>query len=124
VSPEIGMRSSGSDDNVVIWNMVSSLEKDAAVLQIEAHYIANQHFDVLLAAHYAPDRSSDLCGRQRSQRYLIQPRLQRVVVLGVKNGKVDIGFSESERRLEAAEAAPDHHNVWTARLAVACHSAY
>src|SRR5262249_3674370 len=124
VSPKIGMGSAGGDHNVVIWNTDALFENDAVILEVKPNYIADQHFDVLLAAHHAPDPSSDLCGRQCSQRHLIEHWVKSVVVLAVKERNGAIGLIESERGLESAKTSADYHNVWTSVLAVVFHDGY
>ena len=75
-------------------------------------HVGEQHRDVLLVAQHPPDRRGDVARRQRRRRDLVQQRLEEMVVVAVDQRDADRRARERPRRVEAAEAAADDHDVW------------
>jgi hypothetical protein len=53
----------------------------------------------------------DVCGRQHSQRDLVQERLEGVMIPAIDQNDVDGEFGEAERCVQTGEAASDNHNA-------------
>ena len=100
---EIGMPRAGGDDQVI--------EADPAIL---GHHFIRRKIDVDDAIHedgrvlLVPEDVADGCGdlsrRQAGGRYLIEQRLEEMIVAAIDDGHIGIRLAKVERCLEAAEA--------------------
>ena len=78
-----------------------------ARLQVEAGDLGHQDANVAVTLEDRPQRIGDLAGRERSGRDLVGERLEEVEVPSIDERDLDRRPPQPERRLEAAEAAPD-----------------
>ena len=110
VMAEVRVAGAGRHDQGVVVDRIP-FQQHAPLLEIEAANLAEHDADVALALEDSAQRGGDLAGRQRAGGHLIEQRLEEVEVAAVHERDVDARPAQRAHRLQAGEAAADHHDA-------------
>jgi len=80
------------------------------MLKVNARHLGHLEAEILLPAKDAPHRLGDLFGIQVGRRYLIEQRLEEVVIVPVDQGDIHGSPAQHLRSLQPAETGPDNDN--------------
>ena len=115
---EVGVRGAGRDDEEVVRHHAVA-EQHALAAHVDGGRLAEDHPGVLLPAEDAPDGRRDVARVQRRRRYLVEERLEEVVVAPIDQRHLHRSAAQRLGGVETPEpAAQDGH----ARLSHAGHS--
>jgi hypothetical protein len=101
----------GREDQPIIALVCASAGFDNVRLRINTDYLIEQYRRITLAAENNPDRFGDVGRRQCRGRYLIQQRLEQVIVVAVDQPNVDRGPRKTARRHQPAKAGANDHDT-------------
>jgi hypothetical protein len=77
------------DDQRVVFEAFAVSELDTLAQWIDICDLAEQNASIFLAAQHAAQRSSNLAGRKRACRHLIQQRLEQMIITPIDKRHVD-----------------------------------
>src|SRR5262245_52109381 len=81
------------------------------VFQIHFGDFAHLEGDVFLLAENCPQGVGDLCGKQTCNSYLVEQRLEEMVVMPVHERDVRWGLCQAVRNFHSAEAGTDNNDM-------------
>ena len=102
-------RARREDDGIV--GEVPVTEEDPPAVQVHALDLGQEDRDVSRMAQDGAKRARDVGRRERRRGHLIEERLEQMVVSTVQDGDANGTAGQPARRVQAAEAAPDDHDV-------------
>jgi len=105
---EIGMAGACGQDEVVVRN-VGLGGLDHAPIEIEARGFCQQNFDVVVSAKNRANRRGDFSGGKTGGGYLVEKRLEGMVILAVDDGNLDRRFGQRLRRVQPSKAGAHNH---------------
>src|SRR5580698_7403854 len=114
VVAEIGVAGSGGDNEGIVRNCLSFIFRYGlhhAAFEVEARHLSHEHFDVFVAVQDGADRSGNLAGRETGGGYLIEQRLEGVMIFAVDHGDAYGRAGQRLGRAEAAEAGAHDHDA-------------
>ncbi len=88
IVPKVGMRSAGSNDEIVITQL-EAVKLDGAALKIEALHLAQQHLHVFMLAQDLANGRGNLRRRNPGRRHLIEQRLEGVMIAAIDQRDLD-----------------------------------
>ena len=117
VVAEIGIGCAAGHQQLVVGQLLATLERDGLVRQVDATHFSQQHADIGLVTQDLAQRRRDVRRRQAGRCHLVQQRLKQVVVDAVDERDVQRRLGQGARGPEAGETAANDHQLGTrARL--------
>ena len=107
---EVRVRRAGRDDEKVVAQRTIG-ECESLDRRIDRDHICEQHLGVALATQDPADRRRDVTRRQRRRRYLIQQRLEDVMVAAIDERDLHGRPPERPRGIKASETTADDYHV-------------
>jgi hypothetical protein len=89
---EIGVAGTGGNDEGIVGDFLSFIVDCGvhhAAFEIEAGDLSHEHFDVVVAAQNRTDRGSDFARRKTGCGYLVEQRLEGVMILAIDDSDLD-----------------------------------
>ena len=102
VVAEVGVRGARGDNQVVVADRAVA-KHDRACRAVDGDSLGQQHFGVALGAEHPPHRRGNVAGAERGRGYLIQQRLEQVVVATIDHRNLHAGVAEGLGRDQSGE---------------------
>ena len=104
---EVSVLRAGRDHKGVETNAMI-LRNHLAAIEVDAGNVGQNYADICVPTHDFADRRSDVGGRQRCRRYLIEQGLEQMIVVTVDKRDGKIIVCQRYRRRQPAEAGADN----------------
>ena len=111
VMPEVGGLCAGRNDQVVVGQLGSIVERQQALGEIDAFDFGHHHGGVLLFPEHGADRVGNLVRPEASRGHLVQKRLEQVVIPAIDDGDPRGRVAQPSRREQSGKACAYHHDV-------------
>ncbi len=114
VVAEIGVAGAGGDDEGIVRNLLSFIFRYGLhhlAFEVEARHLGHEHFDILVTAQDGADGSGNLAGGKTGGGYLIEQRLEGVMIFPVDHGDAHGRAGQRLGCVQAAEAGADDHHA-------------
>ena len=112
IMPEVGVSGPRGQDEPVVRHKTALPEEHASPARVHAGDLAEQHRDIAVTAQDPADRFRDVRGRQAGGGYLVEQRLEQVVVLTIDHRHPNRVAPQRLGRREPRESGTHDHDMW------------
>src|SRR5262249_32715360 len=107
---EVRVSGARRDDQIVVRDGIA-IRQDEMSWGINRSHFGQKHLDVFLMTKNPADWRRDVSRRQRGGRYLVEQRLEDVVVVTIEQGDANRSSLQGARGVKPAKPASNDHNV-------------